>query len=150
MQLAERALADLPPNASRDDDRAALGRAWDSVDNRLGQLVYDNLFWDKTLKDLAMASVRSVGWNLGTIRELGGGTIDLGKAALGAARGQRPELTERASYVDRAALHRRPDRRDPRLPAHRRAPPRAARLLLPATGRKNVEGNDERVQLPST
>jgi hypothetical protein len=102
-QLAERALADLPPKRRRDDDRKALARAWDSVDNRLGQLVYDNLFWDKTLKDLAMASVRSVGWNLGTIRELGGGAIDLGKMGAAPARrrpgGAKPELTERASYV---------------------------------------------------
>jgi len=50
---------------------------WDSVDNRMGQLVYDNLFWNKVLKDLALIGVRSVGWNLGTIRELGGGTVQL-------------------------------------------------------------------------
>ena len=56
---------------------AALGKLWDSVDNRMGQLVYDNLFWNRTLKDGLMASVRSVGWNLGTIRELGGGVADL-------------------------------------------------------------------------
>jgi hypothetical protein len=46
-----------------------LQEAWDSVDNRMGQLVYDNLFWNKTLKDISLISVRSVGWNLGTFRE---------------------------------------------------------------------------------
>ena len=56
-----------------------LQEMWDSVDNRMGQLVYDNLFWDKAIKDLGMASVRSLGWNIGTFRELGGGAIELGK-----------------------------------------------------------------------
>jgi hypothetical protein len=42
----------------------------------MGQLVYDNLFWNRTVKDLSMASVRSVGWNIGDIRELPGGVKD--------------------------------------------------------------------------
>jgi hypothetical protein len=42
---------------------------WDSVDNRMGQLVYDNLEWNKILKDGLMATVRSVGWNVGDLRE---------------------------------------------------------------------------------
>jgi hypothetical protein len=25
--------------------------AWDSIDNRFGQMVYDNLFWNKALRD---------------------------------------------------------------------------------------------------
>jgi hypothetical protein len=58
--------------------REAFAGACDSVDNRMGQLVYDNLFWDRTLKDLMMISVQSVGWNLGTLRELGGAAVDLG------------------------------------------------------------------------
>lgn len=87
--LARFELERLGPNATREDVRKAMARAWDSVDNRMGQLVYDNLFWDKVAKDLAMASVRSVGWNLGTIRELGGGGIDaiklIGKGVRGKA-----------------------------------------------------------------
>ncbi len=67
------------PNMTQEQARAAFGKAWDSVDNRMGQLVYDNLFWHKTAKDLAMASVRSVGWDLGTLRELGGGLVDTAK-----------------------------------------------------------------------
>ena len=54
-----------------------LQEAWDSVDNRMGQLVYDNLFWKRAIKDLGMAATRSLGWNLGTFRELGGGVKGL-------------------------------------------------------------------------
>jgi len=66
----------MPANATPDQMRKAYGKVWDSVDNRMGQMVYDNLFWNKAIKDLGMASVRSVGWDLGTIRELGGGVVD--------------------------------------------------------------------------
>lgn len=59
--------------------RQVLGKAWDSVENRMGQMAYDNLFWHKYFKDMAMLSTRSVGWNLGTIREIGGGLYDVAK-----------------------------------------------------------------------
>jgi hypothetical protein len=64
-------------SASADEKRQVLAEAWDSIDNRFGQLVYDNLFWNKTLKDVSLIAVRSVGWNLGTIRELGGAAADI-------------------------------------------------------------------------
>jgi hypothetical protein len=54
-----------------------LTKVWDSVDNRMGMLVYDNLFWNKTLKDVLMLAIRSVGWNLGFGREYGGAVVDL-------------------------------------------------------------------------
>jgi len=80
------------PNLSHEEMRSIAQRAWDSVDNRMGQLVYDNLFWNKTFKDLLMGSVRSVGWNLGTIRELGGGAIDIARIP------KDKELSYRAAY----------------------------------------------------
>src|SRR5574337_538572 len=87
------------PGASADEMRAAATMIWDSVDNRLGQMVYDNLFWGKVQKDLAFLGVRSVGWNLGTIRELGGGATDTMKAAYKLVAGQDPELTHRMAYT---------------------------------------------------
>ncbi len=75
--MARYELERMGPNADPEGVREAMAKAWDSADNRMGQLVYDNLFWNKTFKDLAMASVRSVGWNLGTWRELGGGLKDV-------------------------------------------------------------------------
>lgn len=87
------------PMATPEERSRAMIKAWDSVDNRLGQLVYDNLFWNKAMKDMAFITTRSVGWNLGTIRELGGGAIDGGKAALDIARGRKPEVTSRMAYT---------------------------------------------------
>ena len=103
--LAQYELERLGPQASEWETKAALARAWDSVDNRLGQLVYDNLAWHKATKDIAMLSVRSVGWNVGTIREVGGGGLDALKFAGNAARrltgngGPAPEPTPKMSYL---------------------------------------------------
>jgi hypothetical protein len=78
-----------------DDLQDRLAKAWDSVDNRMGQLVYDNLFWNKAVKDLMMASVRSVGWNTGTVREILGGAGDLRKLLPSRERESGPlEMTE--------------------------------------------------------
>jgi hypothetical protein len=56
--------------------RKAFGDMWDHVDNRLGMLRYDNLFWSGWFKDLNMALFRAVGWNVGTLREIGGGVVE--------------------------------------------------------------------------
>jgi hypothetical protein len=61
--LAQHELEKLPPGTDRAQVRAVMARAWDSVENRMGQLTYNNLFWHRYLKDGLMASVRSVGWN---------------------------------------------------------------------------------------
>lgn len=51
-----------------------------SVDNRYGEMAYNTLFWNRWVKDLAVANTLSLGWQLGFIREFGGGALDLGKA----------------------------------------------------------------------
>ncbi len=50
--------------------------AWDRADDRFGQMTYDNLFWDRTFKSFMQLITRSVGWNLGDIREFGGAVSD--------------------------------------------------------------------------
>ncbi len=101
--LARLEMQKLGPNATQDDLRAAMQRAQASVDNRMGQLVYDNLHWNKTVKDLAMITTRSVGWNVGTGRELLGGGVDAAKFAKNLAAGQKAEFTHKMAYV--LALH---------------------------------------------
>lgn len=76
------------------------GKIWDSVDNRMGQLTYDNLFWKKTHKDVGMLSVRSLGWTLGSIREFGGAGADAVKLMSSKVRdGRRAELSPRLAYA---------------------------------------------------
>lgn len=86
------------PNATPEARAAAMTTLWDNVEDRLGQMTYDNIFWSKTLKDVAFVSMRSVGWNLGTIRSGAGAAIDTAQFAADAARLRKPEFTGRMAY----------------------------------------------------
>ena len=147
--LAELEFENLGPNASEDAVREAMAKAWDSADNRMGQVVYDNLFWNKAAKEVAMASVRSLGWNLGTFRELGGGAGDWLKAGVDVARLKKPELTHRMAYtiampalagVIGGILHY----------LMTGSPPEEMKdWFYPKTGKKDETGHDIRLSLPS-
>jgi len=93
--MAAHEMDKLGPGASVEQTRAAMAGAWDSVENRFGEMTYDNLFWNRTFKDLSMLAVRSVGWNLGTIRELAGAGVD----AANIIRGRAPENEHRLAYA---------------------------------------------------
>lgn len=131
------------PDAGLTERRAGLGKLWDSVDNRMGQLVYDNVFWNRTLKDSLMATVRSVGWNLGTFRELGGGLLDIKDIA------RDKGFSDRTAYV--VAL--------PALAAvygsvlhylYNGEPPEDLKdAFYPRTGRTRPDGSPDRVSLPT-
>jgi hypothetical protein len=46
------------------------------IDNRFGEMFYGSLFWNRTLKDASIGSFLSLGWNLGFVREFGGGAFE--------------------------------------------------------------------------
>ncbi|MHB8483273.1 MAG: hypothetical protein ACYDBV_11170, partial [Nitrospiria bacterium] len=125
-----------------------LQEAWDSVDNRMGQMTYDNLFWNKSLKDLSMGTVRSVGWNLGDLREIGGAPVDLGKQTVGAIKGEGFRVTPKMAYV--LAL--------PIISGmvgaitnylYTGEPPKELKdYYFPRTGKKNPDGTPERISIP--
>ena len=96
--LARFHLENMPAGSTYEDVSRALAQDQDSIDNRLGEMVYDNLFWNKIGKDLAHILVRSVGWNLGTLREVGGGIIDIAAQPIAALRGK-PVNLNRLSYL---------------------------------------------------
>ena len=141
-EMAQKVLGDLPPEATLAERRAALASAWDSVDNRMGQLVYDNLFWNKTFKDLAMGSVRSVGWNIGTIREVAGGALDVPKLLHG-------ELTHSAAYALTLPIVVGMYGATYQYLRTGKGPEELKDYYFPKTGEQDADGNDERVQLPT-
>lgn len=61
----------------------AFRRLSKSVDNRYGEMAYNTLFWNRWVKDLAVANTLSLGWQLGFLREYGGGAMDIGQAIKG-------------------------------------------------------------------
>ena len=82
-----------------EETRRAMQKAWDSVDNRFGQVVYDNLFWHKAMRDALQLATRSVGWNYGSLAELGGAATDTIKEANKGLHGDRPEVTDRMAFA---------------------------------------------------
>jgi hypothetical protein len=147
--LAQKVLADLPPDASLSVRRAALADAWDSVDNRMGQLVYDNLFWNKTFKDLAMVGTRSLGWNIGTVRELGGGIRDIGQAAADLSDTGNATLTHKAAYVMALPIMTAMVGAAYQYLRTGTGPQELKDYFYPQTGEVDADGNPERVQMPS-
>jgi hypothetical protein len=85
---------EVHPAASYDEQVAAARQIWDSIDNRFGEMVQDNIFWDQHLKQVSQLAMRSYSWNMGTIREIGGGVRDVSKVITGQG-----EWTPKASYV---------------------------------------------------
>lgn len=142
MDLAE-SITRRMPDATPEELKRAYADAWDSIDNRFGQLVYDNLFWNKAGRDLTMVATRSVGWNLGTLRELGGGVADAAKVAKG------KPVTDRTMYAIVlplyagliGALY---------MYAHTGKRPRTLKdYFYPQNGLTDKNGNPDRTSLPT-
>lgn len=131
------------------------------VDDRLGQVAYDNLFWNKIAKDIAQASIQSVGWNVGTANVILGGAKDV-------ARLVKPE--ELLGPLDKAGLSKQKTlaRTTGRLSylislnltvgmigaalqyaLSGQTPQDLRDYFFPRTGRKNPDGSDERISMPS-
>lgn len=64
------------PMAAGEEQAAHARRIWDSIDDRYGEMVMDNLFWNKSMKQALMLSTVSLGWELGTARAFGGSAVD--------------------------------------------------------------------------
>lgn len=129
--------------------RSEMQKSWDSIDNRFGQVVYDNLNWNKVAKDLAFIGVRSVGWNYGTWRELGGGVRDAAAQVGAAMNGKGFDVTDRMAYsfalpITIAALGAL------YMYAHTKKWPASAKdYFYPKNGKVEDDGSDARSSLPS-
>jgi hypothetical protein len=135
--------------ASHEVIRDAMAKVVDSVDNRMGQLIYDNLFWNKAVKDLGMASVRSLGWNLGDIREIGGGAVDSAKFIADVTRFRKPDVTHRMAYL--LALPTTVGMIGGAMTylMTGKVPQDIKDYFYPRTGNTDEQGDPERVSLPS-
>jgi len=146
--LMSHRLDELGPNVTPDQLTREAASIWDSVDNRMGQVVYDNYFWNAAFKDLAMASVRSVGWNGGTLRELGGGVADLVTSRSRMARGE-AFMTHKLAYTISLPIMAGMMGAITTYLYTGKGPDTLEDYYHPKTGRKNDNGDDERVNLPS-
>lgn len=84
----------LHPGASKEEINQAARDIIDHTDNQFGEMIQDNLFWDKKFKQSLQVILLSVGWNLGTVRGVTGGVKDLAKSL-----SEGGELSPRARYI---------------------------------------------------
>lgn len=66
----------LNPTATDAEALHFAQRLSDSMDNRLGELTRDHLFWKNTIHDSLQLAMLSPTWNEGTLREIGGAVPD--------------------------------------------------------------------------
>ena len=65
------------PEATLEELAEYSRRFMDSLDNRLGEMVYDNMHWIRWMRDIGVLMMLSLGWQLGNIREFGGAVRDV-------------------------------------------------------------------------
>ena len=91
------------PNASVDEQVNAARQIWDSVDDRFGEMVQDNIFMNKVLKQIGMLSLRSWSWTVGQdVRMLGGAVRDVARAPFKTATGIGPNEGKWTQKMDMA------------------------------------------------
>lgn len=73
---------------------------WDFTENRLGEMNFDNLFWNRTLKSSLQLMVRSVTWKLGNIRAFGRAISEQALEFASAAKeGRMPRLEQEFAWM---------------------------------------------------
>lgn len=131
------------------------------VDDRLGQVAYDNLFWNRTVKDLLQASIQSVGWNLGTKNVIFGGLADAQKLfkpeSLLAPLDNEGKITDatmsrvtgRLSYLIALNVGIGTLGAMTQYMLTGQGPQELKDYFFPKTGNKNPDGTDARISFPS-
>lgn len=134
-------------NMSPAELQQAKEKIWDSMDDRLGQVVYDNRFMNKTVKDLGFMSIRSLGWTGGT---LAAGAKGIGEIPLSANRMIHGEgMTQRTAYLFALPMTVGLYGAYYMMMTSGQAPQTAQDYFYPKDGTQNPDGTDHRVDLPS-
>jgi hypothetical protein len=136
----------------------AAQRIADGTDSSLGEMRYDNLFWNKTLTQIMQTYVLAPSYTAGTLNLLGGGGATLAGDVAKSIRTLRPQTRAslgsvnydpRASYVLALPLTVMLTNAIYQYIKTGSGPSDLTDLLLgPKTGGKTTDGHDERAALP--
>jgi hypothetical protein len=154
----------MNPHLTEAQQNIGLGKIADVIDNRFGQLVYENLFVNRTLRDLGVFSSLSLGWNLGTFREFGGAISDAGRIVIGKGTRRNIDIVDFLSGKDLGQVNASPHRilysivypvvfgtigASLHYAMTGKPPSELLDYFYPKTGRENPDGSDERFQMPT-
>ena len=87
------------PGATYDQQMVVARKLIDSIDNRFGEMIQDNIMWSTTAKQTAAIGMLSYSWNLGTVRELMGGALAAGRTLGKGIDIASPKYDPRVAYV---------------------------------------------------
>jgi hypothetical protein len=137
------------------------GKVVDVVDDRLGQMTYDNQFWNKTAREVAQSVIGAVGWQVGTLRTVFGGAADLPKlfrpeelvASLDRTGSVTSEnmgrVSGRLTYLITLGLLMGSLGAITQYLLTGKKPTEIKDYFFPRTGRRNWDDSEERLQYPS-
>ena len=139
------------PHATVEEKRRMASRIWDSIDNRYGEMVYDNMFWPRWMRDIGVMSMLSLGWNLGTIREVGNSFVDLANVIEKARRGEKVDIAEldKAIFIGVYTLVVGAFGALMNKLLSGEWPKQIKDFFYPRTGRTNPDGSEARVLVPA-
>lgn len=74
--------------------KGQVGReTWNFIEDRFGEMNFDNLYWNRTSKSFMQLLMRSITWKLGTARAYGRAGKDFVKMFEDVAKGEKPKMT---------------------------------------------------------
>lgn len=135
-------LRDNPDATEKEKDRAVQDIG-NSVDNRFGEMMRDNLFWHQYTRQSLQLALLSYSWVTGGIRSLGGGP-DAIMAVLG-----KKQLSSNAKYLFGMAVTYALMNGSYTYLKTGQPPDNFMDLIYPRTGGLYPSGKEERVVLPS-
>lgn len=116
-----------------------------NIDNRFGELNYDTLFFRNTTKDILQVGLRAAGWQIGTVRELGGAMVDVAKIPFGKGQGFTPKIQYAIGLITTLGVL---DATYQYLHIGKK-PQGIIDLIYPRNGLKDKYGGEQRVYLPT-
>lgn len=148
-QMARMEMERLGPGADHLQVREAMAKAADSTENRMGQMTYDNMFYNRIVKDLALIGFRAYGWQLGKYRESIGAAVDTVNQVKNMAQGKRPELTHRMAYAVALPMVVGAMGGIVNYLMTGQMPQSSMDYFLPRSGQTDKDGRPQRLMLPS-
>jgi hypothetical protein len=133
------------PNATQAELDRYGAKLADTIDNRFGELQTDNLFWHKSAYQLAQLMLLSPSWDVGTVREIGGGVIEIPKSLAGIVKGK--GVTDKTAYVA-ALVGTTMLQNGVMTKLHTGQNPEGEDFFAYRTGGKDQNGQDERAIIP--
>ena len=120
------------------------------VDDRFGEMNMDNVFWHKYLKQASSLFLRAQGWDIGLVRQAGGGVLDAGEIIKSLVTGKKfdKKLLDRPAFLASVIGTMALTSAAYQYMKTGKAPDEMLDYFAPKTGGVNMQGKPERTMLP--